>query len=207
MKIGIIGYGSFTREIINGIKIPFDIFVNNDYYDKIYNNIHFIENRHKCRLYKINNFDIHKYHALITIVDLKYRKEIIEMLPINTNYISYIDKYARILNKKSVKLGKSNIICAGSILTTDINIGDFSQINLNTTIGHDCNIGSFFTSAPNVSISGNCNIGNNVYIGTNSSIREKISVCDNVICGLNTGIVKSIDIEGLYIGTPAIKIK
>ena len=38
-------------------------------------------------------------------------------------------------------------------------------------------------------------------------IREKISICDDVIIGLNSGVVGDIVESGVYVGTPAKKIK
>ena len=203
-KIGIIGFGSFTREIIPRIKKPFDIFVSSDYLEKI-SNLHDIEKNYNCKIYSLEKYSVDKYKALVTLTNSEQRKLIIESMPINTEYYTFIDKKACILDK-NINIGKGSIICAGSVLTTNINLGKFSQINLNTTIGHDCIIGDYFTTAPGVNISGNCKIGNHVYFGTNSSIKEKITVSDNVIFGLNAGITKNINDCGVYIGTPVKKI-
>ena len=92
-------------------------------------------------------------------------------------------------------------------LTTNIKLGKHSHLNLQTTIGHDCNIGDFFTTAPGAKISGNCKIGDRVYIGTNSSTREKITICNDVTLGLNSGVIKNISDPGIYVGTPAIKVR
>jgi serine acetyltransferase len=50
-------------------------------------------------------------------------------------------------------------------------------------------------------------VGKGVYLGTKSCIREKISICDNVILGMNAGVVSDIQESGVYVGTPAKKIK
>lgn len=201
-KIGIIGFGAFTREIICNIKKPFDIFVSSAYYQNIENDITNINKYYNCKVLNINNFNKNKYDALVTIADLKMRKLIIEELPKDTNFTTYVDKKSCIMDK-NIEIGKGSVICAGSILTTNIKLGNFCQINLNTTIGHDTIIGNFFTSAPGVNISGNCKFGDDVYLGTNASIKEKINICDNVTIGMNTGVTKNIIISGTYIGTPA----
>ncbi len=204
-KLGIIGFGSFTKEIICNIKKPFDIFVNESYLNKISNEVEIIEQKYKCKLQNINKFDQNKYTALLTIPDFNLRKEMIETLPKNTEYTKYIDKRAHIMDKNII-LNEGTIICSGCILTTNIKLGKFTQLNLNTTIGHDTIVGDFFTTAPGVNISGNCKIGNNVYIGSNVAIREKINICDNVIIGLNSGVVKNINEPGTYIGNPIYKL-
>jgi UDP-3-O-[3-hydroxymyristoyl] glucosamine N-acyltransferase len=99
------------------------------------------------------------------------------------------------------------VICAGSIITTNVKIGRHAHINLITTIGHDCSIGDYFTTAPGVQISGNVLIEDRVYFGTRSCIKQKISVCDDVTIGMNSGVIKDIKEPGTYIGTPAKKIK
>ena len=204
-KIGIIGFGSFTREIICNINKPFDIFVNELYLNKIFNEINTIEKKYNCKLYNINKFKCNDYIALLTIPDFNLRKEVIEILPNKTEYMTYIDKKANIMSNDIV-IGEGSIICSGCILTTNIKLGKFTQLNLNTTIGHDTKVGDFFTTAPGVNISGNCIFGNNVYIGSNAVVKEKITICNNVTIGLNAGIVKNITEEGTYIGNPAKKL-
>lgn len=207
-KLGIIGYGSFTRELLPHIKTKFDIFISTSFKNLFsHNELQYINNKYKCNIYSINLFDVNKYNALVTISNNTLRKHIIETeLPKKTNYITFIDENAKLFDK-NIKIGIGSIICHGTIITSNVSIGNFSQLNLYTTIGHDCIIDEYFTTAPHVSISGKCTIGKNVYIGTNSSIKEGINICDKVVIGLNSGIVKPIIESGIYIGTPACKIK
>ena len=98
--------------------------------------------------------------------------------------IAKIDKYLKAFNiihpsvvfrEKYVKLGIGNIICAGTILTSDILLGDFNLINLNCTIGHDVEIGNFNVINPLSAISGNVRIGNNNLIGTGSKVIQNLA--------------------------------
>lgn len=204
-KIGIIGFGSFTREIICNIKNNFDIFVSKNFIPNI-KNIENIEKYYNCKFYELEVFNYKKYLALVTISDIELRNEIVNSLHFETQYYTYIDKNSHIMDTNN-KIGKGSIICSGSILTTNISLGNFVHCNINTTIGHDTKIGNFSTISPGVNISGNCNINDFVYIGTNSSIKENVSICKNVIIGLNSGVIKNINNPGLYLGTPAIENK
>jgi sugar O-acyltransferase (sialic acid O-acetyltransferase NeuD family) len=179
--------------------------VEKEYFKKIEPEIKTIESYYKCNVKNINNFEKIKYSALITVGDLNKRKELLNFLPSNTEHYTYIDKNVIIMDKNNC-IGMGSIICAGSILTTNVIIGNFSQINLNTTISHDFKAGNFFTTAPGVNIAGYCNFGNNVYIGTNACVKNNVNICDNVIIGLNAGVVKNITESGTYIGTPAKKL-
>lgn len=207
MKIGIIGYGSFTREILPKIK-NFDIFLENSYYNNfLEEKLKKIELNYNCKVYKLNNFESQKYKALVTIPDLLKRMESVNLLPSKTIYCNFIDPYSIFIDKSSISLGKSTIICSNTILTTNIKIGDFCQFNLKNTIAHDVNIGNYVTTAPSVDILGNCNIGNRVYIGAKSTIKNKISVCDDVVIGMCSGVIKNITEKGTYIGIPSKPMK
>jgi sugar O-acyltransferase (sialic acid O-acetyltransferase NeuD family) len=206
-KIGIIGFSAFTREILCNLKKKFDIFVSDNYYnqDEFYNTIPNIKKVYECNVYKLSQFNTSKYEALVTLSNINLRKEAVYSMPKNTTYYTYIDANARIFDKNCI-IGKGSIICAGTIITNNIKIGEFNHLNLNTTIGHDTITGSYFTTAPGTNVSGNCIIGDYVYCGTNSAIREKIKICDNVILGLNAGVVKDITASGVYTGTPCKKM-
>ncbi len=195
MERAIIGNGGFVREVksqMNNYEIL--CFVDDEYFlgEKFTD--------------KLSNFNPNKYEVIVAIGNPQQRYNIIQRLPQNTKYFSFIHQTAIIIGKDCI-IGEGSIICAGSILTTNITLGKHSQINLQSTIGHDCIVGDYFTTAPGTKISGNCNIGDRVYFGTNSCTKEKTNICDDVIIGLNSGVVKNINLEGTYIGTPCIKIK
>ena len=68
-------------------------------------------------------------------------------------------------DKESIKIGQGSIVCAGCILTTDINIKDFVTLNLQCTVGHDTVIGNYSSFMPSVNISGEVDIKEGVYVG------------------------------------------
>ena len=193
-KIGIIGFSSFTREILCNLKRNFDIFVSDSVYTSL--PVDCIAKDYKCNVIKLHQFDTTKYDALVTIANANIRADIVHQLPRRTEYYTYIDNRAIIMDK-NIAIGKGSIICAGSILTTNVKLGEFAQINLNTTIGHDTIVGDYFTCAPGANISGNCCIGQNVYIGTNATIKDNVKICNGVVIGMNAGVVKNIMASGL----------
>ena len=109
--------------------------------------------------------------------------------------------------KNLVKFGRGNIICAGCILTTNIKVGDFVHLNLDTTVGHDSIIGDFVTISPSVNVSGKVQMGNKVFVGTGANILEALEICDSVIIGAGSVVVKSLLETGTYVGVPSRKIK
>lgn len=101
--------------------------------------------------------------------------------------------------------GCGNIVCAGNILTVNIQIGDFNIINWNCTIGHDSIIGNCNTLYPSVNISGNTHIYHRTEFGTGAKIIQGKSVCSDTIIGAGGIIVKDIIEKGTYIGVPVKK--
>lgn len=90
---------------------------------------------------------LRKYNKKINVVCAigvpEIRGKIIEKLYSleNVSYPNLIDPSVEMSNH--IDMGEGNIICAGSILTVNIKIGDFNIINLDCTIGHDDIIESF----------------------------------------------------------------
>ena len=154
----------------------------------------------------MSRFNPDEYEITVAIADVSHRQRIVKSLPPQTKYFTHIHSSVQI-HGDDVEIGEGSIICAGTILTTNIKIGKHAHLNLSTTISHDCVIGDYFTTAPGVQISGNEIIGNRVYFGTRSCIKQKMKVCDDVIIGMNAGVVNHITESGTYVGTPAKRIK
>jgi sugar O-acyltransferase (sialic acid O-acetyltransferase NeuD family) len=199
MKKGIIGAGGFGREIywsMNPIERTNTVFFVDDIY----------WDGSDEKILPLSLLESSKYEVIVAIADSYQRERIVNNLPKSTKYFTHIHPSAQI-HGQDVEIGEGSIICAGTIVTTNVKIGKHAHLNLITTIGHDCVIGDYFTTAPGVQISGNEKIGDRVYFGTRSCIKQKLTVCDDVIVGMNSGVTKNITEPGTYIGTPAIKLK
>jgi sugar O-acyltransferase (sialic acid O-acetyltransferase NeuD family) len=197
-KIGLIGRGGFVKEVFSSInkKTKFEPHILNDIDGSLQN---FIQKKYDS-----------KY--LLCMGNPNDREKIYnDFNKYNINIEDYLDYYISnnvdLLDKESINIGKGSIICSGSILTCNINIGKMTHINLNCTIGHDVKIGDFLTCSPGVNISGNCNIGNNVLIGSNSVIKEHINVGNNIVIGMGSVVTKNLVEPGIYVGNPCKKIK
>ena len=197
-KLGLVGRGGFVKEVFYSInkKTKFEPYILNDIDGSLQN---FIQKKYdtKYLLCIGNPNDREKIYNNFK----KYNIDIEDYL----DY--YISNNVDLLDKESIDIGKGSIICSGSILTCNINIGKMTHINLNCTIGHDVKIGDFFTCSPGVNISGNCNIGNNVLIGSNSVIKEYIHIGNNIIIGMGSVVTKNLVEPGIYVGNPCKKIK
>lgn len=137
-----------------------------------------------------------------------------------------------IKNKSSISLGEKTWIsdyCAMVSTGKGIEIGKNCYFNSNVRIfsmdkiqiGDDCLFG------PNIVIidhdhnhikdrkpfckqgytSKEIRIGNNVWIAANCVITKGVEITDNVVIGAGSVVSKSIVQEGIYAGTPAVRIK
>lgn len=106
----------------------------------------------------------------------------------------------------SAVAGNGAIICAGSILAINAQIGDHVYINLSCTIGHDDKIGNYSIIAPGVNISGRVEIGECVDIGTGAAVIQGITITSEVVIGAGAVVVKDINESGTYVGVPVRKI-
>jgi len=184
MKKVLIGNGGHAREVMAQMEVNLLRFVDDQYVDE--------------HTLPLSQFDPKKHIAMVAVANSKDRHDIIQRLPKNTKYFTFIHPTAIIMD--DVEIGDGSFIGAYSILTTNIKIGSHTLLNRGNHIGHDCVIGDYFSAMPGSIVSGNVTIGDKVYLGTNSSIREKVSIVNNVTIGLNTGIVKNINKEGIYVG-------
>ena len=106
---------------------------------------------------------------------------------------------------KYVKMGIGNIICTGTILTTNISLGNFNHINLDCTVGHDVVLNDYITVYPSVNISGNVNIDYYSELGTGSKIIQGKTLAKSVVLGAGAVVVKNLEESGTYVGVPTKK--
>lgn len=125
----------------------------------------------------------------------------------NVQFANVIHPQALIQDPARVKWGGGCIICAGSILTTGITIGNHVLINLNVTIGHDSKIGDCSSVMPGVNIAGHVTMGQSVLIGSGANILNNNSVGDNATIGAASVVNHDVPSDVTAVGIPARIIK
>ena len=106
-----------------------------------------------------------------------------------------------------VRIGDGSIICGGTIITVNIEIGRFVILNLSCTVGHDTKIGAFSSFMPTVNISGEVEIGEGVYVGTGAKIINQLSIGEWTVVGAGAVVAKSLPARCTAVGVPAKAIK
>ncbi len=108
---------------------------------------------------------------------------------------------------EEVEIGAGSVICAGTIVTTDIKIGSSVIINLACTIGHDSTLEDFVTIAPGVNVSGNVIVGEGCDLGTGCSIIQGLHVGGWSIVGAGAVVVRDLARNVTAVGAPAKPIR
>ncbi len=153
-----------------------------------------------------SSFDPDNDPAVVAIGNPELRKQIVDKIIAKHPHTHFTKLIHPTVLKDDVRIGMGAVISANCVLTCEIEIGDFCQLNIATTISHEVKAGDYLTTAPGVHITGNNTIGHNVFFGSNVSTRDKVTICDDVKIGAGACVVGDITEPGTYIGVPAKKV-
>jgi sugar O-acyltransferase (sialic acid O-acetyltransferase NeuD family) len=210
-KLYIIGSGGFGREVlwlverINNLDKIWDIqgFIDDD--KSLWGTI---KNDYKvlgdCDYLRDLDEDV---YVVISIGSPKIKEKIVNKLSkfSNVHFVTLIDP--SVLYSDQIKIGEGSIICAGTIITVNIEIGKHVIINLDCTIGHDAIIEDYATILPSVNLSGNTVTKKYTTLGTGTKVIQGVTIGKNVIVGAGTVVIRDIEDDVTVVGNPAKIVK
>lgn len=207
----IFGAGGFGREVawlierINKVEPTWNILGFMDDNDEIQGQV---INGYKVigKSESINDYPDSYY--VCTIGASKVREKIITKLKsINPDirFATLIDPTVEM--SELVEIGEGSIICAQTIITVNITIGEHVIINLDCTIGHDSVLSDYVTLYPSVNVSGMTKIGYASELGTGMQIIQGKCVGERSIVGAGAVVVDDIPSDCTAVGCPARVIK
>ena len=95
----------------------------------------------------------------------------------------------RVVVNANAKIGRNVILNTGSIIEHDSSVGDSTHVSTGAIMN------------------GNCHAGRNCFVASGVIMMHGISIGDEVVVGIGSMVSKNLMEPGVYLGTPARKIK
>jgi UDP-perosamine 4-acetyltransferase len=108
---------------------------------------------------------------------------------------------------EDVQLSAGTVVFDGVIVNSGSKIGRMCILNTNSTVDHDCLLGDNVHIAPGATLSGGVNVGNNTMIGTGAAVIHSVTICAGCLIGAGSTVVEDLIVPGIYVGSPARRIK
>jgi sugar O-acyltransferase (sialic acid O-acetyltransferase NeuD family) len=143
--------------------------------------------------------------AVVAVGDPKLRSHIVEtverIVP-DVEWASLIHPTA-LIDRQEVQIGEGAIVCAGSILTTNITVGKHAVLNLSVTVGHDSVVGDHCVINPGVRVSGGVKIQPRVLVGTGATILQGLTIGESSRVGASACVTRDVLPGTTVVGVPA----
>lgn len=149
----------------------------------------------------------HEMDVVIAIGNGALRERIYQKLSTNKWLHFPVIISNRAIVSDYVEIGQGTIICAGTIITIDIEIGQFCYFNLNSTVSHDSRIADYVTVYSDVNISGNVTVEKGATLGVGTKIKQGLVIGKNAITGAGAIVVKNVENDITVVGCPARRLE
>lgn len=121
------------------------------------------------------------------------------------NFPNIIHPEVFFADKKTLKMGRGNVIVRACSFSCDVTLGDFNQLNSISSLAHDVEVGSFNVFMPLSRISGGTKIGNLNLFGIGSVILQYLKIGNNTRISAGSYVMRNTKDGMLYAGNPAKK--
>ena len=112
---------------------------------------------------------------------------------------AHVSKYAT--------LGSGTVVLHGAMFNAGAAIGKGCIINTLANIEHDAIIGDYCHISTGAMVNGDCRVGENTFLGSRSVMVNNTSIPSSSVFAAGCLVRKTLTIEGLYAGNPAVLIK
>ncbi len=109
-----------------------------------------------------------------------------------------------IIGKLNTTIEQGCSIMSGSIITSDVIIGEGVLINLSCTIGHNNQIMQYAELSPMTNISGGVTVGEFSFLGTGSIVLPNVKIGNNAIIAAGSVVTKNVPDNVMVAGVPCV---
>lgn len=148
-------------------------------------------------------------HFVVAVGDLVERRRIAEQLEalglVPTSLL-----HPTVVRSPRVEIGAGSIVCAGTVLTTNVRLGQHVHVNVGCTLSHDVVLGDFTTLSPGVHLSGHVRAEDDVFIGTganviNGTATRPLVLGRGSIIAAGACVTTAVDAGAMVAGVPAVR--
>ncbi len=108
---------------------------------------------------------------------------------------------------EGVSGGEAAVVMDGVVINSGAKLGRGAIINTNSTIEHDVALADWVHVAPGATISGGASVGRFSMIGAGATVIEGIKISERCMIGAGATVVRDIIEPGVYVGSPARRIR
>jgi UDP-perosamine 4-acetyltransferase len=108
---------------------------------------------------------------------------------------------------EGVSGGEGAVVMDGAVINSGATIGRGAIVNTNSTIEHDVALADWVHVAPGATISGGVTVGRFSMIGAGATVIEGIKIAAGCMVGAGATVVHDLTERGVYVGSPARRIK
>lgn len=105
------------------------------------------------------------------------------------------------------QVAAGSFVAAGAVIAPAAVLGVGVIVNHGVVVDHDVQIGDFSHIAPNATLGGHVSVGRRVLIGAGAVVLPSVSIADDVTVGAGAVVTVNLTAPGTYTGIPARKIK
>lgn len=114
---------------------------------------------------------------------------------------------AAIISSLDVEIGEGTVVMANAVINSSAKIGKHCIVNTAAIVEHDNVLEDYVHISPNATLAGIVTVGKSTHIGAGACTKQVLNIAPDCTIGAGTVIVKDITESGVYVGTPARRIK
>jgi sugar O-acyltransferase (sialic acid O-acetyltransferase NeuD family) len=108
---------------------------------------------------------------------------------------------------EEVTIAEGAVVMDGTVINSGASVGRGAIANSNCTIEHDVVLREWVHVAPGATISGGAHVGRFSMVGAGATVIEGVKIADGCMVGAGAVVVDDLIEPGVYVGTPARRIK